>query len=264
MKLFYFTATGNSLEVANKLGGKKHSIPQVLNSGKTHFKDDVIGIVFPNYKCDIPGPVKDFIKKVTLDAKYTFGIITYGAFNADTNKVLYDFGKSNGLNFDYINNIIMVDNSFVYYDMEKQIEGLPKKKVDENIRKIKRDITDRKKSLNRSIPARLSSPLVSIMHSVQKEEIFHENFYLEKEKCVKCGICKKVCPINNIDMIDGFPKLQNRCIRCGACTHNCPKNAIRYKNEKSASRFRNATVSLKDIIDSNNIEKTKNNSMGEI
>ena len=48
MKIFYFTATGNSLAVAKKLGGELISIPQV--KGKHTFRDDVIGVVFPTYE----------------------------------------------------------------------------------------------------------------------------------------------------------------------------------------------------------------------
>ena len=43
MKILYFTATGNSLAVAKKLGGELISIAQVKD--KQTFRDDVIGVV---------------------------------------------------------------------------------------------------------------------------------------------------------------------------------------------------------------------------
>lgn len=49
MKIFYFTATGNSLHVAKRLGGELYSIPKVMKNGDRKFEGDVIGIIFPCY-----------------------------------------------------------------------------------------------------------------------------------------------------------------------------------------------------------------------
>ncbi|SPW41113.1 Uncharacterised protein [Enterococcus faecium] len=47
MTILYFTATGNSLYVAKRLGGKLISIPQMIKENKYEFSDERIGIVFP-------------------------------------------------------------------------------------------------------------------------------------------------------------------------------------------------------------------------
>ncbi|MFA9377239.1 MAG: hypothetical protein ACERKZ_10870 [Lachnotalea sp.] len=83
MTIFYFTSTGNCLEVAKKIGGIQISIPSILKSGKLDFEDDKIGIVVPNYRGTLPIPVKEFLSKTQLKAEYIFGIITYGAFNGN-------------------------------------------------------------------------------------------------------------------------------------------------------------------------------------
>ena len=54
MKVFYFTATGNSLYVAKQLSEEIYSIPQLLKKydlgeEKLEFHDDVIGLVYPVY-----------------------------------------------------------------------------------------------------------------------------------------------------------------------------------------------------------------------
>ena len=54
MKTFYFSATGNSLSVAKRIGGELISIPQIINSEDKTVKDDVIGIVFPIYSLNFP------------------------------------------------------------------------------------------------------------------------------------------------------------------------------------------------------------------
>ena len=40
MKIFYFTATGNSLYVAKKVGGELYSIPQMIKEGKWEFEKE--------------------------------------------------------------------------------------------------------------------------------------------------------------------------------------------------------------------------------
>ena len=63
MTIFYFTGTGNSLAVAKGIAGdsgKLISIPQVIDSCTTEYKDDCIGIVFPVYGFRAPFMVTDF------------------------------------------------------------------------------------------------------------------------------------------------------------------------------------------------------------
>lgn len=49
----------------------------------------------------------------------------------------------------------------------------------------------------------------------------------DKDKCVSCGKCKKVCPMD-VDMTDNSRKRKNgtECILCFECRKNCPKDAL--------------------------------------
>ena len=48
----------------------------------------------------------------------------------------------------------------------------------------------------------------------------------DKDKCVNCGKCKKVCPMD-VDVTDNSRKRKNgtECILCMECVKNCPKKA---------------------------------------
>ncbi len=50
----------------------------------------------------------------------------------------------------------------------------------------------------------------------------------DKEKCVLCGKCKSVCPMN-VDVTDNSRKRLNgtECILCMECVKNCPKKALK-------------------------------------
>lgn len=43
MKIFYFTGTGNSLYVAQQLGGELLSIPQVMKDDRIEIQDEAVG-----------------------------------------------------------------------------------------------------------------------------------------------------------------------------------------------------------------------------
>ena len=49
----------------------------------------------------------------------------------------------------------------------------------------------------------------------------------DKEKCISCGKCKRVCPMN-VDVTDNSRKRKNgtECILCMECVKNCPKDAL--------------------------------------
>jgi NAD-dependent dihydropyrimidine dehydrogenase PreA subunit len=49
---------------------------------------------------------------------------------------------------------------------------------------------------------------------------------ISDEKCVGCGICVCLCPVD--DCLTGFNdiKVAETCIDCMKCVHGCPVNAI--------------------------------------
>jgi polyferredoxin len=51
---------------------------------------------------------------------------------------------------------------------------------------------------------------------------------VDKEKCIDCGACRKVCPMN-VDMLDNKRSRENgtECILCIECVNKCPVNALK-------------------------------------
>jgi hypothetical protein len=64
--IFYFTGTGNSLYVAKQLEEEPISIPQVIHKEELSFRASSIGVVCPVYGHEMPGMVKEFIKRQIL------------------------------------------------------------------------------------------------------------------------------------------------------------------------------------------------------
>jgi len=49
----------------------------------------------------------------------------------------------------------------------------------------------------------------------------------ETNNCSGCGLCAGICPVNCINIYNGFGKLEeDKCIRCGLCYYFCPRTYL--------------------------------------
>ena len=46
------------------------------------------------------------------------------------------------------------------------------------------------------------------------------------DKCVGCGACAELCPMEAITVEDVAVVDADKCVSCGACTSSCPNDAI--------------------------------------
>jgi len=249
MKIFYFTGTGNSLAVAKRIGGELISIPQIIDTDDLHFKDDVIGIIFPVYALTAPKMVREFLEKATFETDYLFAIGTYGNSAGSTMFNLQKQVQKKGYQFDYLDSVLMVDNCLPIFEIGAEIAKLPEKKTEERLLEITDNIHAKKfnQKPKSSMPMRAVSSVVSSLLTYDK---FAQKYTVNAD-CNNCGTCAKVCPAKNIE-VTKMVKFYNHCVGCQACLHLCPKKAIRLKNEKSDVRWRNPEVSLREIIEANN------------
>lgn len=50
---------------------------------------------------------------------------------------------------------------------------------------------------------------------------------VNRDKCLGCGACASMCPVNAISMKGGKAEIdKKKCIKCGTCMQICPVNAI--------------------------------------
>ncbi len=60
-------------------------------------------------------------------------------------------------------------------------------------------------------------------------------FGIDKEKCINCFACVRVCPVKAIEVTadrNYATILPDRCVGCGSCLTICPVNAISYRSSK--------------------------------
>lgn len=250
MITFYFTASGNSLAVAKKIGGELKSIPQEMKCTDLNYEDDAIGIVFPVYANEPPKMVQEFLSRAKMKSDYFFAVGTYGMMSGNPFKYVQREAKKNGYQFDYTNCLLMVDNFLDNFDVKKEVQKIPKKKIEENLAVILADIEARReKEMPAGIMTRAVTKMCEPLYRGIVSGKMSEKFTVD-DKCIKCGICANVCPAGNITVKESV-QFSQKCEGCYACLHMCPQNAIHVKNEKSSDRWRNPEVTLKEIINSN-------------
>ena len=255
MKIFYFTATGNSLYVAKRIGGELYSIPQMLKAGRCEFDDEAIGFVFPCYGLGLPRLVIDFIQKGQFQAGYFFAVMTYGNMAAAGLSHLERVGGAAGIKFNYTNEILMVDNYLPLFKIEDQLKKEDSKKIEEQLDRIVNEIKARQKKLTRKwVGAVAFSKVIYDFFSRRQFDAGDKRFIVQ-DNCNNCTICEKVCPKSNIK-VDRNPIFLHKCDGCYACIHHCPQLAIHLKAERSKARFINQHVKLQEVIAANNQSNT--------
>ncbi len=251
--VFYFTATGNCLYIAKQFDNNPISIPKVKQGDI--FEDDRIGIVAPVYGGELPNIVMQFIKSSTFKTPYLYLILTYGHDATDSAEFTYNQCKALGKKFNYVKNLLMIDNYLPNFDIEK--EKAIDKKIPEQLAQIKSDIESRKEYIPTASKQARTGHKMFRAASKLMPALLDGSALQMTDKCIGCTLCTKVCPIGNLVMENGKAKRVNKkCEFCLACIHACPNNAIALKREKNPNaRFLNENIKINEIINSNNQER---------
>ena len=252
MTICYFTASGNCLYVAKRLGGTLLSIPQLMRQDSIEIEDDAVGIVAPVYAVEMPMMVRAFLERASIKTEYFFFVYTYGMGYAEAFAHVKRVCDEKGLKLSYINAVQMVDNYLPGFEMQNQMDTLPQKDVEGQLKRLLHDIEERRETIVK-ITAAAKAQMAFYQKMLAKRILRKDTAqdYIVTDDCVHCGICAKVCPANNITVTEAGVRFSDRCEVCYACLHNCPQNAIHIKGERSAVRFRNDRIALKEIIDAN-------------
>jgi Pyruvate/2-oxoacid:ferredoxin oxidoreductase delta subunit len=194
-EIYYFSGTGNSLvtarNIAEKMNGKLISIPSVMDQESLKTDAEVIGIVFPVYyatnDCGIPLIIGRFIRKLEhIDSKYLFAVCTSGYMPGETIENLSKLIQSRGAILAAGFTVTMSNKILTKKKQHKMFNNWKEK-----LEVIYENVRVRKKG---------------------KLET-HRSFQYD-EKCNGCGICTRVCPVNNIKMVENRPVWQRHCENC--------------------------------------------------
>ena len=199
--------------------------------------DNPFVIIVPTYAWRIPMVVEKFIKNIKLSGnRKVYFFLTCGADTGDATSFLKYISKETGLEFMGLRALVMPDNYFVMYSTPSDDENERRIiNVEEEVNKIvKYIVSGRKFEENKTT-------IIDRMKSNSINKMFYKIYVSAKgfhttDKCISCGKCEGLCPLNNIILVDGKPKWGENCTHCMACICGCPTYAIEYKNKTKNRR----------------------------
>jgi len=225
--IFYFSGTGNSLKAAKDIAAVLGDTELVFMKGLYHLDGiyERIGFVFPSYAMGAPKAVLEFIKSLPLNpasSSYVFSVVTCNRGDGNASMMIDKALSKKGLRLSYANVIPMVGNYIILYDIsENQTQLLHE--AEKKTAVISDDIKNKAK---RATPKKSMSNALFYKIAAQFYKAKEKQFHVSNA-CVSCGLCAKLCPVENIELVDGKPKfLHKNCANCMACIHWCPHRAI--------------------------------------
>lgn len=246
--IFYFSATGNSKHVAERLASALHETSMSIESAGTDIvlkEGEHLGLVTPTHWNELPILVREFIRKVnvhTTQKNYVFTVATYGMLQGFVCEDARREFEQRGIRMTAGYSVRMPDTWTPIFDLS-------------NPQKVQKQVDDAEPQIDRIIEMikggvegnRSHHRMPYCLHVVTDRMLHYERqtkfFGVDEKRCIGCGMCAKKCPVQAIEMQDIAPKNEvnktgklpvwtaERCAICLGCLHRCPKFAINYNNK---------------------------------
>ena len=246
--IFYFSGTGNTWLAAtniakhlNEMGAEAQAISIEHSDCKSADKlqqmvaaSDKIAVGYPIYGSKAPRVMEEFMHSFPkTEDKKPFSLFTTVAMYSGDGPVFYkNIFEEKG--YVYESGVEFVSNN------NFNIPGFPdvlkvgdEKKV---ARKNEKLIAKTKKMaeamINGTHMVQGTGAFAKWTGDVQRKYVdewivkINGMMYVEHSKCIHCGRCQKMCPVDNISTIEGKVTIADGCIACMRCYHFCPTAAI--------------------------------------
>ncbi|MCP4049578.1 MAG: hypothetical protein GY730_02585 [bacterium] len=205
-------------------------------------------MVFPVYFFGLPEIVSNFLDKLKT-SRYFFVVINYGMIPGPVLKQVEGILKENKVHLSAGFKIRMPDN---YIPLVKAFSEKKQQKIFEReksrIKEISAIIREEKHYMEKE--SFLFNWSLKFLYNVflKKLSFNDRNFWVDK-RCDYCGLCQKICSVNNITINDSSILWNGSCQQCLACLQWCPKEAVQYKNSTIGRvRYRNPEVKATDLL----------------
>ena len=233
--ILYFSGTGNSEYVAHRIANalcdqELNFFEKIKDHDYTELKSQSPWIIVaPTYAWQIPHILEEWLIHTKLSGnKDIYFVMTCGDGIGNAEKYLIHLCSTIGMNDRGCYEVVMPENYIAMFKTPTRQEAISMIEkaepiIDQAIECLRAHKDFPKCQL--SIVERLSSGLVN--HLFYPLFVHDKKFYVT-DACISCGLCEKVCPLQNIKFVNGKPIWNHNCTHCMACISRCPKEAIEY------------------------------------
>lgn len=257
--IYYFSGTGNSQSVAKEIASSmvKTTVKAIveIDSIEAISTYKTIGIIFPVYMYRPPKIVVHFLnelKNKINSNQYIYILACHGGDPGITLKISSKILGKNKVNsvfqlrmpenyLPYWNNKTLKKNEIALNNSSNKIQYIV------NMINNRENISEHKRNMIKQyfIPGLLYKIGYKYIPFLDKD--FHTD-----DKCNSCGLCEKICPVNNIIIknteLGKRPEWQNHCEQCFACINFCPQAAIQYgKKTDKVGRYHHPKIKASNL-----------------
>lgn len=242
--IFYFTGTGNSRYIAKQIaavtGDELISLNDKIKRKDTKSIEATERLVFvvPTYAWRIPRVVEQWIRETEFAGTHkAWFIMDCGSEIGNAAKYIKKLCVQKRFTYMGTAQIIMPENYIALFNAPKEAQAKRIiKRADPAIQAAAQAI-----QTGEMLPAPRNNLYDRFMSSAVNP-IFYRMYvkadaFRADDTCTGCGKCKKLCPLNNIEIRDGKPEWGKNCTHCMACICLCPVSAIEY-GKKSVGKPR--------------------------
>lgn len=252
--IFYLSGTGNSLYAARQAaqafaGEDACRVESIGDYLRAPYKveDEAVGVVCPVYCFALPPVVERFMTALDASPAYAFGLVTMGGNSGRALAQMQQLWRIKGVEISYARAIAMPDNFFCGHVAERPAM-LAKART--KLAEITADLAVRKTDLEGVKELGLLKYVFCDAGWWYLRSFIHvDKMQVGSAKCIGCGICEKVCPMENITLQNGRPVFGTSCANCLGCVHWCPKQAISAGKVRvdAVKRYTNPDITLADM-----------------
>ena len=249
--ILYFSGTGNSLAIARQLAERLNEqllpLIEALELDLTNEKR--IGLVFPTYDFNLPPAMREMVSRLKISPQsYVFTVVTCGSMAGNCVWVLRRILRKKGIELAYSHKVSVPDNSALAFGRNPNKQLGKFERVPARMEQIVRELQEHSHTLHYSWFSLLSWMLGR--PAVERGMIHYLGPKLNADKCIGCNVCVRVCPKENIRLMDKKAIIGDQCTVCFACVHACAQQAISTNGQEvlKERQYRHPQIKLNDLL----------------
>lgn len=244
--IVYFSGTGNSRYaakmIADKIGDTLEDAGRAIQTQHPAQLESQRPWVFvsPTYGWRIPHIFADYLRQGQFHgSKDVYFVLTCGSDIGNADKHLRKLCAQRGWNYRGVWEVVMPENYLAMFAVPDDAACVP---IMESARKtLTKGIAHIQGG--EAFPPCKKRPLDGLKSGLVNQLFYRfcvraKPFHITRS-CASCGRCAQVCPLNNIQLVDGLPQWGTNCTHCMRCITLCPMKAIEYgKTSVGKPRYR--------------------------